>query len=237
VRVACPQATFSVTRIRPYTVPYFNPGRWNFIDNVSLKNANIDEFVVDTRVIGAVGEIGSGKDEVLKYLHSKYGVTFFSTGDIVRQIAESQGIEPTRENLGQISERCFNDFAQYGKGCFVRMVAEEIIKRKLNIAGISGIRSPDDVQVMQDFFGENFILIWVDIADRRLRYERILLRHEERDPVTYEEFLQQDDREEQVFNISQTGSMARYSLSNDGSVQDLHDEIDRLVAEKKLLEN
>ncbi|MDD5493902.1 MAG: AAA family ATPase [Dehalococcoidia bacterium] len=191
---------------------------------------------MDTKVIGAVGEIGSGKDEVLKYLYSKYGVEYFSTGDIVRQIAESQGMEPTRENLGIISERCFNDLAQYGKGCFVRMVAEEIIKRKLKIAGVSGIRSPDDVRVMQDFFGDGFILIWAGITDRRLRYERILLRHEERDPVSYEEFLKQDDREEQVFNISRTGRMARYSLNNDGSVQDLHREIDRLVAEKKLLE-
>ena len=52
------------------------------------------------RVIGAVGQNGSGKDEVLKYLRSKYGMAFLSTGDVVRDIAAKEGVEPTRDHLG-----------------------------------------------------------------------------------------------------------------------------------------
>ena len=57
-----------------------------------------------TRVIGVVGKIGSGKDEVLKYLKAKYGIPYLSTGDLVRDLAAKDGVKPTRENLEIISE-------------------------------------------------------------------------------------------------------------------------------------
>jgi len=55
------------------------------------------------KVIGAVGQNGSGKDEVLKYLKAACGVPFFSTGDMVREIAAKEGVEATRDNLRAIS--------------------------------------------------------------------------------------------------------------------------------------
>jgi dephospho-CoA kinase len=184
------------------------------------------------KVIGVVGDIGSGKDAVLKYLNSKYGIPYLSTGDIVRQIAEREGVEATRENLETISRQCFQDM---GKGCFVKMAASEIINRGWSIAGISGVRSPDDVEVMKDMFGKNFVLIRVDIKDPRLRFERLRRRNEERDPQTYEDFLLQDSREELTFKISNAERMADYTLSNDGPLQDLHRHIDLLVEAEQLL--
>ncbi|MDD5399511.1 MAG: AAA family ATPase, partial [Dehalococcoidia bacterium] len=83
------------------------------------------------KVIGVVGDIGSGKDEVLKHLRDRYGVPYISTGDIVRQMAQQEGVVGTRENLEAISKRCFN---QMGRGCFVRMAAQEIINRDWNVA-------------------------------------------------------------------------------------------------------
>jgi len=75
------------------------------------------------KIIGVIGQNGSGKDEVLKYLRAKYGVPFLSTGDLVREIAAKEGKEPTRENLQEISERYFREF---GRGCFVKLAAEKI---------------------------------------------------------------------------------------------------------------
>jgi dephospho-CoA kinase len=109
-----------------------------------------------------VGDIGSGKDEVLKYLRDRYGVPFLSTGDIVRQMAREDGVEGTRENLEAISKRCFTEM---GRGCFVRMAAQEIMKRGWKVAGISGVRSPEDVAAMKEMFGNGFTLVRVDISD------------------------------------------------------------------------
>ncbi len=185
------------------------------------------------RVIGVVGKIGSGKDEVLKYLHSRYHIPYLSTGDLVRRIAEYDGIEPTRENLEAISQECFR---KLGKGCFVKMVADEIVKKGWKVSGISGIRSPDDVKILRKRFGTDFILLRVDVGDPRLRFERLLLRHEERDSATYEGFLTQDEDEEKVFQISKAGEKADHLLKNDGPLAALHEQIDSLVKAKKLLQ-
>jgi dephospho-CoA kinase len=183
------------------------------------------------KVIGAVGDIGSGKDEVLKYLRDRYGVPFLSTGDIVRQMAQEDGVEGTRENLEAISKRCFTGM---GRGCFVRMAAQEILKRGWTVAGISGVRSPEDVAVMKELFGSDFTLVSVDIKDPKIRFERVRLRGERRDPLTWEGFQEQDRNEEQEFQISRAVAMADYSIDNSGSLEDLHRQIDELVASKKL---
>jgi dephospho-CoA kinase len=189
-------------------------------------------LIMSVKVFGVVGEIGSGKDEVLKYLRARYGIPYISTGDIVRRIAESENIEATRENLEKISLRCFKEL---GKGCFIRQAAEEILHNGWKIAGISGVRSPDDVEIMKSMFGKDFILIRVDISNPETRFQRVRNRNEERDPITYNQFLEQDKNEENTFHINQTSNMADYALSNDGNVEDLHRDIDALVLSNKML--
>jgi dephospho-CoA kinase len=187
---------------------------------------------VKVKVIGAIGQNGSGKDEVLKYLRLKYGVPFLSTGDVVREIASGEGLEPTRENLGKISDRYFREF---GKGYFVKLLADKIRQTGWKIAGISGIRSLNDVSILKGIFGRDFILINVYITDPHVRYSRMTARGEGRDPHSYEEFLRQDQAEEELFSLKEAEGLADYSISNDGTLDDLHREIDRLISDKGLL--
>jgi dephospho-CoA kinase len=184
------------------------------------------------KVIGAVGQNGSGKDEVLKYLKARYGVPFFSTGDMVREIAAREGVEPTRENLQAISDRYFKE---HGEGCFVRLLAERIRREGTPIVGISGIRSLVDVQILREAFGKAFCLIQVSVGDPRLRYERMVERGEGRDPHEYEQFLLQDKAEEAIFRVSEAEAQADYAISNDGQLVDLHQAIDRLVTDNAIL--
>jgi len=184
------------------------------------------------KIIGATGQNGTGKDEVLKYIRAQYGVPFLSTGDVVREIAAQEGSEPTRSNLQKISEHYFN---QFGQGYFVRTVADKIRGKGWSVAGISGIRSFEDVQTLKNIFGENFILIHVYITDPHVRYERMTKRGEERDPHSYDEFRHNDEREETIFHIKKAEQNADYLISNDGTLDDLHHEIDKLITDKKLL--
>ena len=184
------------------------------------------------KVIGAVGQNGSGKDEVLKYLKACYGVPFFSTGDMVREIAAQEKVEPTRDNLRAISERYFR---KHGQGCFVKLLAERIRRDGGPVVGISGIRSLKDVQILQEVFRESFVLINVSVSDPRQRYERMVKRGEERDPQQYEQFLIQDKAEEALFHITEAGEQADYTIGNDGSLADLHKAIDSLVGDKGIL--
>jgi dephospho-CoA kinase len=184
------------------------------------------------KIIGAVGRNGSGKDEVLKYLKSKRNIPFLSTGDMVREIAKKEGKEPTRENLGEISERYFK---QLGKGCFVKMLADNLKQSGLPIAGISGIRSLDDVKILKQIFGDSFILIRVNVTDPKLRFKRMTARNETRDPHTYAQFLSQEENEYKLFNIQEAEKLADYTINNDSSLEELYSQIDHMVEENRIL--
>jgi dephospho-CoA kinase len=184
------------------------------------------------KIIGVIGQNGSGKDELLKYLREKHNVPFLSTGDMVREIAAKEGKEPTRENLQEISQRYFQEF---GRGCFVQLAAENIQRNGWLIGGITGIRSLDDVNVLRNIFGKDFILINVSVSNPEIRYRRMFKRGEDRDPHTYEQFLRQDAAEEELFHIQSAAQDADYTIGNDGTLNDLHCEIDRLVTGQSLI--
>ena len=184
------------------------------------------------KIIGVIGQNGSGKDEVLKYLRAKYNVPFLSTGDMVREIAAKEGKAPTRENLGEISERYFREF---GRGCFVKLAAQKISQNKWTIGGITGIRSREDVEALKSSYDRDFILINIYVSDPLVRFRRMVQRAEGRDPQTYEQFLRQDAAEEELFHIQSAAPRADYSIDNDGTLDDLHQAVDRLVNAQGLL--
>jgi len=183
-------------------------------------------------ILAVIGQNGSGKDEVVKYLNRRYGIPLLSTGEMVRQIAAEKGIEPTRPNLQQISEEYFRE---KGRGCFVRLMVEQIKKNGWPTAGITGIRSPEDVKILKDAFGKDFFLFSVYVTDPKVRFQRMTRRAEERDPASYEQFLANDRREEEIFHISQAARLADVSLNNDGTLEELHQQVEEVIAQKKLL--
>jgi len=184
------------------------------------------------KVIGVIGKNGSGKDEVLKYLKEKHNVPFLSTGDMVREIAAREGRTLDRATLQEISDSYFR---KYGQGCFVKMVAQEIRDEGWPVAGISGVRSPHDVELLREILGGSFVLIEVSVTDPRVRFERMRKRGAERDTASYERFLEQDRGEEQVFHVGEAAKVADYSLSNDGNLEDLHRAVEDLIARKGFL--
>ncbi len=179
------------------------------------------------KVVGVVGLNGSGKDEVVNYLNMRYGIPLFSVGDIVREIAACEGVEATRHNLDLISRRYF---AEFGEGYFLKQVVEKIHRNSdsWKAVGISGIRSPHDIKIVEDAFGTDFVLVHVYISDPRVRFERVRRRGSQRDNLTYEEFLKQDSTSEELFQIQEAINLADFSISNDGSLEDLHREIEKL---------
>jgi dephospho-CoA kinase len=183
-------------------------------------------------IIGVVGQNGSGKDEVVKYLKEKYDVPFLSSGDIVREIAARKNVEGTRENLSKISEDLFR---RHGKGYFMRQIAAKIAQNGWENAGISGIRAPEDVQALKAAFGNRFFLINVYVTNPQYRYVRMRQRGETRDSMSNTEFERQDANEEQLFRISETVKQADVSLSNDRTQEDFHRAIEELIINKALI--
>ena len=84
-------------------------------------------------------------------------------------------------------------------------------------------------------------LIAVD-ADRRVRYERIAKRGGVKDNVTFEEFSAQEDREmaqteAHDMNIAGVIKMATHTLRNDGTVETLRSQVDKVLEELRKQED
>lgn len=184
-----------------------------------------------TIVIGVVGRNGSGKDSLIKYLARAHNIPALSIGDVVRQIAEQQGLPTTRENLHEISQKLMK---QAGPDVFTRQVVRQIEQHDWRAVAVGGIRTPDDVKLFRARFGEDFVLVHVAVDDAHLRFDRLKLRDEPRDPSSFEEFQQQERMEEEQFRLSETIRRADLTVQNDGSLEDFHQQIEEQLLQRYL---
>lgn len=176
------------------------------------------------RILGVAGRNGSGKDEVVNFLHARCGVAAVSAGDVVRDIAAREKISPTRENLHAVSQRYME---KEGSDFVARRLIRLIETRAWEAVGVSGVRSPDDVAAFRSRFGAGFQLAYVRVGDPTLRFRRLRERREERDPHNLEEFLEQERDEEAQFGIGRVINEADVIISNDAGLSALHRHIER----------
>lgn len=167
------------------------------------------------KVVGVVGRNGSGKDELLEYLNEHCDLTILSAGDVARQIAEKEGLPATRENLHQISQDYID---RYGEEFFMERLVDQM-QEEWNAVGISGIRTPADARVLREEFGDDFLLVHVQVGDTAKRFERVCERGKERDPQSYEAFLRQDQEEIDSFDLDETIRRADLTIENDASLE------------------
>jgi len=175
------------------------------------------------KIFGAIGRIGCGKDEVVKYLNAEYDIPIISVGDFVRAMAEDRGIEPSRENLENISAEAIRD---HGQEYFMKLALKRIRSSHWKNAGVAGIRTPEDVRFLKRDLGGDFILFHVYVDEPYIRYQRLVRRKRAGDPNNYNDFAEQDRHEEKTFRTEEATSMQDYSLNNSGTLQDLHRQLD-----------
>ena len=178
------------------------------------------------KLIGTVGRIGSGKDTIINYLHRRCGFPVYSLGDMVRDLVAEEQQETTRENLQETAQRLIEI---HGDDFFVRQLIGKLEEDAPDAAGISGIRKPHDAKTFKEQYASNFILAHVRVKDPETRFMRLRQRKDPRDPEEFEDFLIQDQREEDIFQIGETLAMADEVLSNDGSIEDLHQQIEEKI--------
>ena len=180
-------------------------------------------------IIAAVGKNASGKDYFLDIIAKHFNIPLISFGDCVRELADKEGLEHTRENLQHISEKYMST---YGQDFFPKMMIEKIKTMGLDTVLVSGIRPPTDAEAFREAFGDKFFLVAIVVEDDRVRYERTRARGSARDNVTYEQFLALDQREEELFNTSKTIAMADYQfVRGEHSDEEYHEIVKKFYIE------
>ncbi|MCK9595866.1 dephospho-CoA kinase [Candidatus Pacearchaeota archaeon] len=177
--------------------------------------------------IGLTGSVAAGKGAVADFLKEK-GFEYISLSNELRGIAKERNIEITRKNLQDLGNQLREE---QGAGVLALLVHHRIINDKYNKAIIDGIRNPYEVEELRKL--DNFYLISID-APREKRFERMLLRNRESDPKTFEEFLAVDARDKGIGEketgqgVAKCMAMANYSIINNGTLEELNEQIIKL---------
>jgi len=170
--------------------------------------------------VGLTGPNASGKGEAARILR-KYGYSYFSLSDIIREEASRQGLEHSRENLIVTGNRLRSE-----KGAGI--LAEMITLRLDTHSVIDSIRNPEEVNVLKK--NGNFVLLGV-CAEARIRFERMKQRGRIGDALSFEDFLRMEEKEqsgpEHSQNLRECLNMADILIDNNGTPEDLEEQVTR----------
>lgn len=178
-------------------------------------------------ILGITGTLGAGKGTIVDYLIHKKGFLHFSVREHLITEIVRRGLPVNRDSMvvvanelrannnpAYIIEQLYHQASVTGKDCI-----------------IESIRTPGEVASLRS--KEGFFLLAVD-ADARIRYERIKLRQSETDAIDYATFIENEQREmhsddPNKQNLSACIDMADYTLTNNGSIEDLRQQIDEFI--------
>ncbi len=175
-------------------------------------------------IIGLAGTIGAGKGTVVDYLKSK-GFAHYSSSGILKEILTERGLPHTRDHFSPLG----TELREKDEGGVPKIGYERSQKEgQVNVI-LEAIHSEGEAAFVKSVGG---VIIGVD-ADPKIRYERASKRAHEKDNVTFEEFLAHSAREDEGqgegHNIRAVINAADYVVENNGSLEDLHSQIDRVL--------
>ena len=183
-------------------------------------------------IIGLTGRNAAGKGETTNYLKAK-GFVYHSLSDVIREEATKRNLEHSRDNLIKLGNDLRKKFGpNYLAKQINSKIKQKLIKNKNLSFVIDSIRSPYEAKELMK--NKEFALVGID-APIELRFRRLLERNRVGDAKTLEEFKQQEQRENLKSDTNQqldaTFGMADRVILNDGSLEELHRKIDKLLRE------
>jgi len=175
-------------------------------------------------IFGFVGPLASGKGTSAAYLKEKYGANTYRFSTMLRDIVTRLHLEINRDNLIKMSEAIREKF---GEETMAKTMAQDVADDPQEIVVVDGIRRPADIEYLNK--NPDFVLVAID-ADIEKRYERIIKRGENTDDTTktFEQF-QADHQRSTELTIPEVMAHAKEKINNNGSFEDLYNQLDKLV--------
>jgi len=184
------------------------------------------------KIIGLVGEIGSGKGtfvEVLKSVlpHTTIDVVKFSR--VLSDILDTLCLDQTRDNLQRLALMLKNTF---GDDVYSEAVRQRILKNDAEIVIVDGIRFPSDISMVRNL--PNSYLVYLT-ADQEVRFNRIIKRNEKigEGELTFQNFRAQEAAPNESY-ITEIGATADFAIKNNGGMVDFTRFVQECVAALKL---
>ena len=182
-------------------------------------------------IIGITGTLGAGKGTVVEYLREKQQFSYFSVRAFLIEELQRRGLAVNRDTLTSLANQLRKEHSP-------SYIVDELYRQAAATGGnaiIESIRAVGEVDSLRK--NGSFVLLAVD-ADAKTRYERIVLRASETDHIDYETFLANERREyantdPNKQNLQACMKMADLKLSNNGSIEELHRQVDECLERLK----
>jgi len=158
------------------------------------------------------GMAGSGKTTLSQIIIDS-GIRVITMGDVIRDIAKRQGVEPSTENLGVIAKKIREESPE---AVAVRCI-DLLNTMDPGLVVVDGIRSLAEVEAFEEAF--DVILIAVHTSPLS-RFKRLTRRGRSDDPESWEEFRERD-RRELDFGIGEAIACADIMIVNDDGIDSL----------------
>ena len=179
-------------------------------------------------IIGLTGTAAAGKGTVVEYLKDK-GYIHYSARGFINKELDRRGLPHERQNMRNVA----NELRETKSPDYI---ISELYKEAANDGGdavIESIRNLGELAFLRE--QDNFFMVAVD-ANPKLRYERVQSRAEEADKVTYDQFMEHDrlelyGKEKWEMNIDGIIKDSDHVLMNEGSLEDLHNQIDQMITQ------
>ena len=175
--------------------------------------------------IGITGTIGAGKGTIVDFLVKEKGFKHFSSRAFLLQELDRRGLEHIRDNISMVGD-------DLRKKHFPGYIISELLKQAQAYGGdaiIESIRSMGEVEVLRNS-ETPFYLFAID-ADLKTRFERIKERNLSTDHVSFQKFIEDENKEmdrKEVWqmNIKACMATADFVFENNASLEELHAKVE-----------
>jgi dephospho-CoA kinase len=185
------------------------------------------------KIIGITGTCGAGKGTIVEYLKKERGFKHLSVSGFITEEIVRRGLDVNRDNMRIVG----NDLREkYGANYIVEELYNQA-KSSGEDTIIESIRCAGEVDALKK--KSNFILLAVDL-DRKIRYERCQIRGSAKDDVSFEKFVEQEEKEmgniqRDKQNIALCIEYSDYELDNGGSFEELYLQVDKVLLDMENL--
>ena len=172
-------------------------------------------------ILGLTGEKLSGKGTTSDYLVEKHNYKHYRFSKILDDIADRLYLPNTRENLIEVALMLREKF---GPEILAHVLKKDIEKDSPEFAVVDGIRYWEEYNILKNIPGFHLIYITASLENRFARQQK---RHEKvgESDMKMEEFEKQEQAPTEVL-IQEIGEKAEFAVDNDGSFEELYNNIE-----------